>query len=400
MSAIEAIQSIFRVFQLFSLSVVSILPNTSKISIGILFKIYSLLHIGIRVTIFLYASISNQFFIRNNEYKIVSAIDTVLICGIRLVEIAILVEAFVKRKKEKQFMDDLVEIDKIIRSHFNIDMKYDDLKRSTCILSIIWLCTFLFGQGFILYLAHESSAYFYFCLTYLPPFFISSISYFQIITCTKLIRYRFLVLNRLIKDMDCDQHYEDANWKPIKGVKNMFIREISGKLHESFDPLYETHLFDRFIIIRNLYYRLWNQTEVINERFRCSMVFNIGNDFVSLLSNFYWMFMCMLGSEISINISVVGCLLWSLINIFHILMLSNTCHNTAVQASQIAHVTHCIKHVTLNSKLSAFVRIKKKIIILIFLKINENTSYVSHSDPTFFTTNASSKSSFQCIWIL
>lgn len=361
MSAIEAIQSIFRVFQLFGLSAVSILSNTSKISIGSLFKIYSLLHIGIRVMIFLYAIISNQFFIRNNEYKIVSAIDTVLICGIRLVEIAILMEAFLKRRKEKQFMDELTEIDEILRSRFNIDMKYDDLKRSAYTLSIIWLCIFMFCQGFILYLAHGSSAYFYFCLTYFPPFFISSISYFQIITWTNLIRYRFEVLNRLIKDIDCDQNFEDINWKPIKGVKNMFIREISGKLHESFDSLYETHLFDRFIIIRNLYYRLWNQTEVINERFRCSMVFNIGNDFVSLLSNFYWMFMCMLGINISLNISVVGCFLWSLINIFHITMLSNTCHNTALQASQIAHVTHCIKHVTLNSKLSAFVRKKKTI---------------------------------------
>lgn len=359
MSAIEAIRPIIRVFQLFALSTVPVpVPVKSKhkrISLDEYFKIYSLLNIVFRVIIFLYASIANHFFIRQTEYKIIAAIDTVLISGIRLVEISILVEAFLGRANEKRFIKNLIEIDEILRIRFNIDMKYGDLRRSAFKLSIIWICIFVFAQGIILYLAYGSSAYFYFCLTYLPPFLTSSISYFQIITWTNLIRYRFCVLNRLINDMARDSHCDQVNWIPMKGFRNMFVNEVAGKTYKNYNPMYEAHLFDHFVTIRSIYHRLWNQTDVINRRFRCSMVVNIGNDFVSLLSNFYWMFMCMLRPNVTLNISVVGSFLWSLINIFHISMLCKICHNTAKQASQIAHVTHCIQHVTLNSKLSSFV---------------------------------------------
>lgn len=358
MNTIKAILPIFRVFQLFGLNLVSINSTFKTFSLRYFLKIYSWLHIIIRLIVFCFTLITNHFYIRNNEYKIVSSIDTVLICGVRLLEISILLESLIKRDIEKKFIENLLKIDDILKSRFNIDLKYNNQRRLVCIQLIIWMCIFLFGEACILYLARGNVAYFYFCLTYLLPFITSSLSYFQIIILVNLIKYRFHVLIKLISEME---HFEidDFDWKPEKSSKNVFVSDFSGKFHENLNALRDTYFFDRLDIIRDLYHRLWNQTNLINERFRCTMVGNIGNDFVSLLSNFYWMFMCLLKHEISLNVSVISCFLWSLINILHILMLCKTCHNTAEYASQIAHVTHCIKHVASNSKLSSFVSITK-----------------------------------------
>lgn len=358
MNTIKAILPIFRIFQLIGLNLVSVNSTFKKIALRNFLKIYSWLHIIIRLIVFCFTLITNHFYIRNNDYKIVSSIDTVLICGVRLLEIAILFESLIKRNKEKEFFENLLEIDDILKNRFNVDLKYNNLRRFVCIQLIIWICIFVSGEACILYLARDNVAYFYFCLTYLIPFITSSLSYFQIIILVNLIKYRFHVMIKLISDM---KHFEiDAfDWTQEKSSKNVFVSDFSGKFHENLNALHDTYFFDRLVIIRDLYHRLWNQTNLINIRFRCTMVCNIGNDFVSLLSNFYWMFMCLLKNEISLNVSVISCFLWSLINIFHIVMLCKKCHNTAENAKQIAHVTHCIEHVASNSKLSSFVSISK-----------------------------------------
>lgn len=127
-------------------------------------------------------------------------------------------------------------------------------------------------------------------------------------------------------------------------------------VYENINAIHDTYSFDRLIIARNLYHRLWNESNLINERFRYSMICNIGNDFVSILSNFYWIFMSLLRNNLLRNVSVFGCISWSFISIFHILTLFKTCHNTAEQASKIVHVIRRLKHATNQSKLSSFVR--------------------------------------------
>lgn len=350
MKGTTSIQRILHIFQWFGLSLIPV--TSEKRPSHDYYKFYSLFHIAIRVIILIYAAITNQFFIRNSELKIVSAIDTVLICGIRLVEIILLMESLSKREKEKQFFDELLRIDNVLKTRFHIDMI--DFRRDAH-LSIIWLCIFAFAEISILYLARENAAYFYFCLTYLLPFITSSLSYFQIITWTKQIEYRFNALIQLLNDMNSDENeFAAHNWQP-EIVKNTISCDLSGNLNENIHSINDTYLVNRLIIACDLYHRLWNETNLINERFRCSMVCNIGNDFVSILSNSYWMFMSLLKSNFSQNVSVFGCILWSCLSIFHILMLCKTCHSTAERATKIAHVIHCIKHVTHKSKLSSFV---------------------------------------------
>lgn len=364
MNPIQSILPLIRVFQFFCLSPVSVLSNF-RFCASFFFKVCSVLQIIVRATIFLSTILSDELFIRKNEYQIVATIDTVLICVVRLLEITILIEALIKRKLEIKFMENLQQIDEIIKNRLHVDSDYGALYRY-CVLSIsIWIGIFLLAEGTLIYLSYKNSNYFYFCLTYLPPFFVSSLTYFQIIIWVNLIKYRFKILKRFIDGMERETKTEREHSCGtgtnsiifVKPLHSLFHRggDFDRKLHSNLNSIHDAYLFDRFIIVRDLYQRLWDQTNLVNERFRWSMVVNIGNDFISLLSNFYWMIICLLDYSICRNMSVAGCFLWSFINISHIFALCRMCHHTVDQAAAIANTIHHVKFVANSPKLSSFV---------------------------------------------
>lgn len=368
MNTIQALLPIFRVFQLICLSPIAIIAKKLKIYANKSLAIYSSLHIGLRIAIFLYTLLSDSLFIRRNDSRIVATIDTVLICGVRLLEILIWLEALIKRQHQVKFLENLLEIDEIFRNCLYADLKYDQLRRRAFIKLIVWIGTFLTIEGLIIALTYKNTTtvHFYYCLIYLLPFFVSSLTYFQIIICVDLIRYRFRVLKHIISIMDNNEQpftqeinniVAEPNYFTRKVLKTLFNSDFGDKIHANFDSTYEIHVFERFAIIRNLYFRLWEQTNLINERFQWSMVVNIGNDFSSLLANIYWMLMCMLNNSICQDMSITASFMCVIINVLHVFMLSKVCHNTVVEASNVAYAVHHINFVANSPKLSAFVRI-------------------------------------------
>lgn len=348
MNTIQAILPLIRVFQCFCLSPVSVFENF-QFSVSFIFKIYSILQITIRLSIFVHGVITNKLFIRKNEYQIVAVIDTVLICGVRLLEIIILTEAFLKRYMDIKFMENIQQIDDILKNRLHIAINCRNLYRNSLIAITIWIGTFVFIAATIAYLSYGT--YFYFCLIYLPPFFVSSLTYFQIIIWINLIQNRFKMLRCFLNDLKYTNDTE-TDYMMIRPFQTLLANDFyNRKMNLNSDA----NIFSGFVIARDLYNRLWDQTNLVNERFQWSMVINIGNDFVSLLSNFYWMLICMLNYSICRDISIVGCFFWSLINILHIFTLCRMCNRTVNEAAGIAYAIHSIKCVINSTRLSSFV---------------------------------------------
>lgn len=364
MNPIQSLLPLFRLLQFVCLTPVKISSKQFDISTNTFFNVYSVLNIGIRISILMYTILSDSLFIRTSGTRIIATIDTLLICGVRLLEILILLEAFVKRYHEVRFLESLLQIDAILRNCLHIDLKYKKLQRDGLIKSFIWIGIFLAIEVTIIGLWSKDTTRLYFCLTYLIPFLISSLTYYQIIIYVDLVQHRFKVLKRIISEMDANQQPTnretgltpvEPNYCTRKVSNNLFCNDFSGKMHVNFDSAFEEHIFERFAIIRDVYFRLWEETTLINERFQWSMVMNIGNDFLSLLSNFYWLFMCMFHNTICEDMSITGVFMWSIINVLHIFMLSRACHNTACIAASVAYATHHINFVGNSAKLSAFV---------------------------------------------
>lgn len=92
-----------------------------------------------------------------------------------------------------------------------------------------------------------------------------------------------------------------------------------------------------------------------NECFRWSLPVNIGNDFFSLLSNLYWLFLCILRTPSLKGMSMTSCCMWSILNIMHIFVVSRECHTTVEEATKIGVMIHKINYVNATQKLCVFV---------------------------------------------
>lgn len=345
MNVVQSIKPVTRVFQSFGLSVASSV-KFKKHSFEHFLKIYSILHITLRVAVFSYTLATDQFFIRSIKLPMFKTIDTVLVCAVRVIEIVNMVEALIKFREEQKFMDNLLEIDDILMHHFDVDIKPKQLRRASMKRLFTWTCIIIIFLLGIIYLSIGNDQYLCLWLTFIPPFLTSSLTYFQIITWVELIKYRLNKINQLVRNLNNDRH--------------LITTDIFGSIHGSLDTVHDSRILDRCVIFCDLYRRMWMQANLVNDRFKCSMVFNIGNDFVSLVSNLYWIFMCILKKSGSDEISSGSSFLLSFISIFHIWMLSGACHSTAEEATRTAHAIHCIRQATYNTQLNLFVSIENE----------------------------------------
>lgn len=410
MDPIQALWPITAVLHVFGLSV----PSSCKFN-NYLTKFYFLLFIGLRCGIFAYTLWRNQLFLRSNESVIMMVIDIFSICNVRLLEIIILIEAFSRVRQEKQLMDDFLEIDEIFSSQLNADLKYNQLRRSVLKRFTIWMCTFIFVSGCAVLFAYHTPNFMYF-LTYMPPYFTASLTYFQIIMWIDLIRYRLHALNRLLYELNTNQtstieikrKRSDAISIYSKGTPSpkpppppplicATIIDIFGQNNECYTST-AAYKCEQFTIFCDLYRRLWAQTQRINERFKCTMVLNIGNDFISFVLNLYLVFVCILELKTHAHVLVSDFFRLPL-SIFHIWMLSRACDKTVQESLKIGYELHNIKNVAENSKLSSNVSHLEIGISLIFDE-KKKQIHLLFSDSTFFTSIDPSKSIFQCIRIL
>lgn len=365
MNTTEALRPVTRAFQLLGLSVTA--PCKLKaISSNRIIKCYSVFLIAVRIAVFIHSVAFGRFLIRTETFVrgLSNTIDIALMSGMRLLEIIILVEAFVKIRQEKQFMQNFLEIDNIIMHHFSIDLKSRELQVSTMKRLIVWVCTFGTIVAVNLFLAYKNTSLFLYYGIYAISFAIASFTYFQIITWADLIRYRLHIVNRVITKLNNEQNKimqqksDDIFLNKSNGLnsnrRTNGLNNNGNSNNNNADTIYETNVFNQFGIICDLYDRLWIQTNLVNERFRCAMVLNIGNDFVLLVSNIYFFFDCLRYHPCSTATTAIF-FNSTILNIFHVAMLSRTCHHTSDEAILIAHGIHKNSMVINNKKFSSFV---------------------------------------------
>lgn len=355
MNAIEAFQPVTNVFQIFGLSVATSF-QPSKFPYQWIVKCYSFLLNSFRIGIFVVTILLQLFYVRNRSHEMYATIDTILVCGVRLLEIVNSAEAFLKFHHETQLMENFMEIDNILVHRFNIDLKPNELRSSVMKRLIVWFCTVAFTLGGNLLLTQNQNDPFLFYLTYIPPFITASLTFLQIIVWADLIRYRLHVVNGLINDLNQRSDEIDKTINHFKNIsRQLCVNVLYGCSNGHIDTNYDAWIFDRISIICDLHRRLWIQTNLVNERFKCSMVLNIGNEFVSLVSNLYFTFMCLKDQRSDSIIMTAVYFMHSMLHIFHISMLSRTCHHAFNEAANIAYGIHNNKYISKNIRLGSFV---------------------------------------------
>lgn len=320
MNVIEALQPLTRVFQLLGLSVTQVRVSRNS-PLHRFIKYYPLLLIAIRLYITWYILAKCQLTINSTQSFI---IDKIMLGCVEILEVTILIEAFMKFRQEKTLLEEFLQVDSILMHHFNIDLKMNELRKSAVQRLIVWVC--IVGLYFAcLLLTHYNTRNSHFILIWTLSISTASLTYFQIITWTDLIRYRLHIVNRLMNELQLD--------------------ELVSFDHNAID---DTHIFDKLCVLYDLYNQLWMQTNRLNDRFRFSLLFSITYDFTYLVVQLYYIFLCVrkFGTCDFLMTDVAA----SAINIFHLSMISSFGQSVADEALQ-----HRNKFIRKNAKLNSVV---------------------------------------------
>lgn len=354
MNTIEALLPVTRVFQLFALSSTQFCSFKCT-SFQRVMRHYPLLLVAIRLSIFCY--ITTKYQLSPSEDKMHTLIDIFAISIAHFLEIIILIEAFAKACQEEMFMENFREIDSILVQHFGINLKLKGLKKSLFKRFFIWICINGIDASYRLQKRYNTR-YFGQEVIWTLAYFTASLTYFQVAVWADLIRYRLRIVTCLIYELGCDCN-ENVDHKRLHGLK---VSESERRINcldrienanEGNSLIDEAHILDQLGILCNLYIRLWTQTNLLNQRFKFSIVLNIGNDFVYLVAQIYFIYICLrkfatsdwLTTDISLGI----------VNIFHLSMLSKAGQNMANEAVQVAYAIHRNKSIRTSAKLSSFV---------------------------------------------
>lgn len=202
MQAIKPILPTLRLLQLFCLSPFSL--KTDKLIPGPnrYFDFYAVTSILVNAALLVHGAFTTHLYLRKGESRITATIDIVMMCGIRSLTLLILIESFVKRMKQVRFLKCLNYIDEIFVLKLGIDMRYERHRKTTVNKIFIWTTVFILIELVIFLMAWSDKDYLHFCLLYLFPFFISTLHYFQVNTYVNLIKYRFAMLNEILKGLD------------------------------------------------------------------------------------------------------------------------------------------------------------------------------------------------------
>lgn len=363
MDTIVVLQPVNRVLQLFGLSVTRF-PTFSYIPFHRVIKYYSFLLIAFRFTMFCYISIKYQLF-ADDDNKMNSILDVSTIISAHLLEISISIEAFVRACQEETFMENFLEINDILMLHFNIEFKNSEQRNPAVYRLVIWLCIIAVDSSLSLVMSYNTQ-YFPHEIIVTLSFFTTSLTYFQIFTWADLIRYRLRIVNRLINDSEFD--HNESRMEDQKTDKTLQISiELNGSnnqvtcydqienanANESNSTVDDAHILNKLCVLCDLYNRLWMQTNLLNERFKFSMVLNIGNDFAYLVAQLYFISMCFRNKEPCdlFEADFSTCIL----NLFHLSMISIAGQNLADEATKVAHAIHRNKVIRSSAKLNSFV---------------------------------------------
>lgn len=359
MNTIEALQPFIRVFQLLGMSVTRF-STLKYIPIHRVIKYYSILLILIRSST-VWSIVLNYKVSVNSKFN--NYIDKIILgCG-HFLEISILIEAVVKARQEEMFLKNFLDIDSILMRDFSVDLKLNKLKKSVIKRMIIWMFIVGIACSWIIF-THYNTQYIPHALIWILSMFTSSFTYFQIITWADLIRYRLHIVNRLINELKCEHNEKIENQLKMDQIpqishesnasdrQTICIDQIENA-NQCSNAIDDTQTFDQLSILCDVFNRLWVQTSILNERFKFSMVLNVGNDFAYLVVLLYYIIGCLRNMCDFLGIDIAT----SFVYIFHFSMLSIAGQNIADETRQIAYAIHRHKSIRSSTKLSSFVRL-------------------------------------------
>lgn len=283
MSTLKALLPLIRCLQVTCLGPYTVKKKLEKSNFML---IYSFIIIVISVVALIFGIFQEDIYLNTIDDTTGNTIDFIQLLGIRLAHIASMLESVYRRNDQIEFFEKLEEADNIFESKLGFNMKeYSSTKHTIVQLTILFF-TYFFVEICIISILifNKEYSYIQYWVYYLLPLCVCGLRFFQVFFCCLLLNNRFKMLNKSLTEM---QSYKSSNNKTKDGGK-LFTTVGHFKGDNKPDSFSK---YEKLVLLRNMYDRLWHLGLLINKSFGFSILANTGNAFLSVTCNLYWMFL-------------------------------------------------------------------------------------------------------------
>ncbi|XP_043660382.1 putative gustatory receptor 2a isoform X1 [Drosophila teissieri] len=255
-------------------------------------------------------------------------VDFIQLVGMRVAHLAAVLEALWQRHAQRSFFAELGEIDRLLSKALRVDVEAMRLqmRRQTSRRAVWILWGYAVSQLLILgaKLLARGDRFPIYWISYLLPLLVCGLRYFQIFNATQLVRQRLDVLLVALQQLQLHR----------KGPAVDTVLEAQDDLEDA--------AMDRLIAVRLVYQRVWALVALLNRCYGLSVLMQVGNDFLAITSNCYWMFLNFRQSAASPFdiLQIVASGVWSAPHLGNVLVLSLLCDRTAQCATRLALCLH------------------------------------------------------------
>lgn len=328
-SMIKALMPYIKLFQVIGLSPFIVNENFALVE-ATYTTIYSIVSIITFLTAFIYGFFQEDLFSIPNEQpmnEIAHTVDFIQLTGIRIAHLIILFEALVQRKNLIQLLCKLNDWDLIVQKQFKDLAVCHETIRKKIILRLLGSGTFYLGIQLtllLIILIREQYQFTYYWSLYLIPFTVCCLRYVQIYVLISLMKDRFYLINQKIEALQLCS-LEAKNFKVNPEVVVIKSNDVL------LSPV------EQLIILRQLYDKLWELTNLTNKCFGLSLLVNIGNDFVAITGHCYWIFLTIENIPVGTNdiLAVIGSMIWTIPSLINSFLIASICHVTVEKVSEL-----------------------------------------------------------------
>lgn len=272
------------------------ITKDNRLELGDLCRYYSSFLVLLFATLSVYS-----FFFEQLEDNLASTVNYIILVLSNFATLFSLLEAAWKRDAQKEMLENFEHIDHVLQTRFSHTIQVHLRRHFTNTISTYILSLLLILVVDIVILVRSNATGDYANLAYyFVGYTFTSMRYLQIIYFTWMIRKRLHFLNGTLRKIgrqkSANGRMKTISFKSTIETVRFLDMSMEGRkivpFEQRFLDLDMTELTE-LDVLRDVYNKLWVNSQLFNKAFGLSLLVNLGYDFLSLTTDLYWIIVSM-----------------------------------------------------------------------------------------------------------
>lgn len=236
-----------------------------------------------------------SFFFEQLENNLESTVSYILLVLVNFAILFTLLEAVWKSNDQKEMLHNFQHIDDILQTRFSHTIQVHLRRHLKVTISVcLGVLVLILISDIAIILRSDTPEELKLLAFYFVGYTFSSARYLQIIYFTWMIRKRLGFLNdtleRLVKHKNAVLRIKKVSFKSTIETIRFLDLDLGGKRIVPFDQgVSDLNVeLTKLDVLRDVYNKLWINSQLFNKAFGLSLLVNLGYDFLSLTTDLYW----------------------------------------------------------------------------------------------------------------